>query len=118
MNENVFELDLFYNTAVSAIRESQVQYLRKMKAKPFEQNLPHVEALSAGDYARLRWWEKISYKWTLRKQRKAYDAALRKQKRPVDDDLTCGYNAGIEMALRDFKEVYKATRKELLGDNK
>ena len=92
-------IELFYSEALAAIRAKQVDYLRKTKAEPFQQEIPEVDELSAGDYAILRWWQKIAYKWTLCKQRKARKKALRAQKFPVDEKLTKGYNAGIEAAI-------------------
>ncbi len=113
---NDYDINLYYQTVVSSIREQQVKYLRAQKALPFTQDLPEVQELSPGEYAQLGFWAKLSYKRQLKKQRKAYNKALRQQKRPVNDDLTYGYNAGIEMALKvlagEHKEYCKLMEKE------
>ena len=113
MDEKKHFIELFYLAAVSTIREKQVSYLRKTKAQPFLQDIPDIDELSPGDYAKLRWWQKIAYKWTLRKQRKARRKALRAQKRPVDDDLTRGYNSGIELALDALARKHAEFLREL-----
>ena len=105
-SEKTYELDLYYQMAVSAIREGQVNYLSKIKALPFEQELPKIEELTASEYAQLSVWERFRYKRELGRQIRAYNKALRQQKRPIDDDLTKGYNAGIEMALSTLEREY------------
>ena len=108
MNETNSDIELFYQMVLSSIRERQVEYLRKKKAEPFPQALPKVDELSAGEYAKLKFWQKLVYKRMLKKQIKARNKALRKQKRPVDDDLTRGHNGGIELALLELECTYKA----------
>ena len=107
ISEKTYELHLYYQKAVSAIRDGQVKYLSKMKALPFEQDLPEIEELTASEYAQLSFWARIRYKIELRRQIRVYNKALRRQKRPVDDELTKGYNAGIEMALFLLECEYK-----------
>ena len=109
----MIELELFYNKATVAIREAQAEYLKKQRSQPFEQELPVVKEATAEDYAKMFLWDKLVYRWQLRKQRKRYRKALRAQKTPVDERLTRGYNAGMECALRELAGVYKAFSKEL-----
>ena len=109
----MIELDLFYNKATVAIREEQAKYLKNQRSQPFAQELPEVKELSAGEYARLFLWDKLVYRWQLRKARKRYKKALKKQKTPVNEKLIKGYNAGMECALLELEGVYKAFSKEL-----
>ncbi|MBQ8685139.1 MAG: hypothetical protein IJ514_03085 [Clostridia bacterium] len=112
----MIELELFYNLTVVSIREAQAEYLKGQKRQPFAQELPEVDEASAEAYAKMSFFQKFVYKLQLRKQKRRYKKALRAQKQPVDERLTKGYNAGIEMALhvldREFKVFYKRMEKE------
>lgn len=107
----MIEIDLFYKSVVVAIREDQAEYLKRVRAVPFEQDLPEVEEISAEAYAQLSFWQKWAYKRMIRKQWRRYKKALRAQKEPVDERLTRGYNAGIEMALCAIEREFKALEK-------
>ena len=109
----MIEVELFYNLAKSSMRDEQAAYLKKQRSQPFVQELPDVEEISAGAYAKLTFWKKIVYRLQLRKQRKAYRKALRRQKTPVEEQLTRGYNAGIELALRVLDREFNAYSKRL-----
>ncbi len=103
----MIEIELFYNKAVLAVRSAQADYLKGQKRLPFAQELPKVEAISAEAYAALSKEGKRAYKTEYRKQRKALRKAKRAQKRPVEERLTRGYNAGIEKALYVFQCEYR-----------
>ena len=109
----MIELDLFYNKATVAIREKQADYLKRQRSQPFPQELPKLEEKTAFEYSQLFFWDKFIYRWQLRKARKRYKKALKRQKMPVDEKLIKGYNAGMECALRELEGVYKAFSKEL-----
>lgn len=109
----MIELELFYNKAVSKIREKQADYLKKQKAQPFQQVLPEVVEITPEEWAKLRLFHKFAYRWALRKQRRAVKKAMKRQKRPVDDVLTKGYNAGIEMALAELERQFVAYSRTL-----
>ena len=109
-------IDLYYQTVTAAIRKEQVGYLYSQRALPFQQELPEVEEISSGEYARLRWRQKRAYRRMLRKQKRAYNKALRRQKRPVDEQLTKGYNAGIEMALKVLRTEHAKFCKMMKDD--
>ena len=108
--------ELFYKRIQSRIRERQAAYLKAQRSQPFAQELPTVEEVSAETYAQMTLLKKLAYLRMIRKQRKRYKKALRAQKVPVDERLTRGYNAGVEMALdeleSEFKEFYKRLQKE------
>lgn len=106
------ELDLFYYTAVSAIQESRADYLKKQKSIAFQQELPKVEEASAETYAKMNVFQKIVYTFRLKRLKKKYKKALRRQKRPMDEKLTKGFNAGIEQALNILECIYKQKRAE------
>lgn len=110
------ELELFYEKVESAIREEQAAYLRKQRAQPFKQDLPVVQEVSAEAYAKMTILQKIAYRWELRKQVKRYNKALKRQNQPVDERLTRGYNAGIELSLtvleREFVRYYRRLEKQ------
>ena len=112
------EIDLFFNKATAAIRERQADYLRAKRALPFKQELPPVEELSAENYAKLKPFQRLRYKRELKRQTRAYKKALRAQKRPIDEQLTLGYNAGIEAALRILESEYREYSKQLKKDEK
>lgn len=107
----MIEIELFYNQSSSAIRAEQADYLSKVKQIPVAQDLPEVETISAENYAKLTLWQKFVYRRRLRKQRKAYRKAKRRQKHPVDEVITKGYSAGIEMSLRVLKREFEAFNK-------
>ena len=114
-SERTYEICLYYQMAVSSIRDEQVQYLSKIKSLPFNQTLPDIKELTASEFSQLPFFARLRYKWELRRQIRAYKKALRQQKRPIDDVLTKGYNAGIEMALstleREFNKYVRALEK-------
>ena len=101
-----YDINLYYQSVVSAIRQEQVEYLRKQRAEPYKQDLPEVKEMSPEKYAKLTFLQKIAYKVELQKQTKAYKKALREQKHPVDERLAKGYNAGIEVALKTLKSYH------------
>lgn len=109
----MIELELFYNKAVSKIREKQADYLKKQKAQPFAQVLPEVKEISPEEWVKLRLFHKFIYRFELRRQRRALKKAMKRQKRPVDDKLTRGYNAGIEMALAELERQFVAYSRTL-----
>ena len=100
------EIQLFYYQSVSNIRAVQASYLAKIKQVPFERELPEVVEVSAEEYAKMKFIQRLRYRRRLRKQKKAYKKALRRQKRPIDEAITNGYNAGIEMALKSLKATF------------
>lgn len=104
----MIEIELFYNKAVLAVRSAQADYLKGQKRLPIAQELPKVEVISAEAYAALSKEEQRAYKTEYRKQRKALRKAKRAQKRPVEERLTRGYNAGIEKSLDILDVEYKA----------
>ena len=106
----IANLDLFYYTARSAIQESRADYLKKQKAIAFQQELPKVEEASAEAYANMNLIQKIVYEIRLKRLKKKYKKALRKQKRPMDEKLTKGFNAGVEEALNILECIYKQTK--------
>lgn len=114
----MIEVELFYNLARSSIRDEQAAYLKKQRSQPFAQELPDVEEISAEAYAKLTLWQKIVYRLRLRKQRKAYKKALKQQKVPMEEQLTRGYNAGIELALRALEREFDTFSKRLAKENK
>lgn len=103
-------LDLFYYTARSAIQESRADYLKKQKAIAFQQELPEVEEATAEAYAKMNIIQKLVYEIRLYRQKKKYKKALRQQKRPMDEKLTKGFNAGVEEALNILECIYKQTK--------
>lgn len=104
------ELDLFYYTAKAAIQESRADYLKKQKSIAFQQELPKVEEASAETYAKMNVFQKIVYTFRLKRLKKKYKKALRRQKRPMDEKLTKGFNAGIEQALNILECIYKQNK--------
>ena len=109
----MIELELFYEKAVVAIREEQADYLKHQRSQPFPQELPTVDEASAKEYAKMKLLQKLAYHFHLRKQRKAYKKALKRQKYPVDEVLTRGYNAGIEMSLERLEREFKGFKKRI-----
>ncbi len=109
----MIELELFYNLATVAIREQQAEYLKKQRSVPIRQLLPEVEEASAEEYAKMTFWQKVVYKYSVRKQVKRLKKAKRAQKTPVDEKLTRGYNAGIEIALKALEREFNAFSKRL-----
>ncbi len=109
----MIELELFYNLATVAIREEQAEYLKKQRSVPIRQLLPEVVEASAEVYAKMTFWQKVVYLYQLRKQQKRRKKALKAQKKPVDEKLTRGYNAGIELALSTLEREFKAFNKRL-----
>ena len=102
------KLELFYNKICVSVQAERATYLKWKRSQPFPQELPEVKELSAEKYAKLTFWEKVAYRKELRKQKKALRKAKRAQKRPVDEQLTRGYNAGLEKALQLISAEYKA----------
>ena len=102
-----YDINLYYQSVVSAIRQEQVEYLRKQRSEPYKQDLPEVKEMSPEEYAKLTFWQKIAYKIELQKQTKAYKKALKAQKHPVDERLAKGYNAGIEVALKALQAYHE-----------
>lgn len=107
------EIEVFYYTSLSSIRQEQAEYLKKQKRQPFELALPVVNEISAEEYAKLKLFQRWRYLRMIRKQRKRYKKALRAQKMPVDERLTRGYNAGVEMALKVLSAEYREYMKRL-----
>lgn len=101
------KLELFYSKAKSAMQAERARYLKGKKALPIAQELPEVKEISAEEYAKLRFLARIAYKMELNRQKRAYKRAKKGQKRPVDDVLTRGYNAGLEMAITLLRREYK-----------
>ena len=109
----MIEIDLFYNVVVAAIRDRQADYLKRQRSVPFKQDLPEVVEMEAEAYAKMRFFQRLAYRRYLRKQYRQRRKAMKRQKFPVDELLTRGYNAGIEMALRVLDGEFKAYMKEL-----
>ncbi len=114
----MIEIEFFNKTVESAIRAEQAAYLQRVKSVPFPQNLPTIEEATAEEYAKMSFWEHVLYRYYIRKQRKRLRKALRAQKTPVDERLTKGYNAGVEMALRVLEREFLAFSKTLERLNK
>lgn len=112
----MIRIELFYKRIQSRIRERQADYLKAQRSQPFPQKLPTIDYIEAEEYAKMSFKEKFAYRMEIRRQKKRYNKALKGQKMPVDERLTRGYNAGIEMALdeleSEFKEFYKRLQKE------
>ncbi len=102
----MIELDLFYMTVSAAIREAQAEYLKKQKRLPVERTLPEVQEVSAESYANFSFWKKLVYRRSLKRQYKRLKRVIKAQKPPIEDKLTRGYNAGIEMALSVIKREF------------
>ena len=113
---NMIELELFFERVNAGILSAQARYLKKQKSRPFEQELPEVEEITAEKYVKLSFFQRLRYFFVIRKQRRRYRKALRKQRRPVDEDLTYGYNAGIELALSVLSKEYKTLISTLQED--
>ncbi len=109
------ELKVFYYKALTEIRREQSRYLSVMKRVPISQELPVIEEITAEEYAKLTLWRRILYRLRLRKQKKAYRKAERKQRTTVEDKLLKGYNSGMESAISILEKEYKELdkRKEL-----
>lgn len=114
----MIELDLFYARSSAAIRAVQANYLKKQKSVPFPQVLPTVKEVSANEFAKMKFFQKLAYKRYLTRQKKAYRKALRAQKQPVDERLTRGFNAGIESALSVLASEFSAYSKQLEKEDK
>lgn len=114
----MIEIDLFNKTVESAIRAEQAAYLRKVRSQPFEQDLPDVEEVSAETYSKMKLFQRLRYLIVLRKERRRFRKALNAQKRPVDDLLSKGYNAGVEMALKVLSKEYTVFIKSLKDSDK
>ena len=109
----MIEIELFYYTALSSIRQEQAGYLKRQRSIPFEQELPEVEEFNAEAYAKMKFLQKLSYRWALWKQMRRYKKALKAQREPMDERLTRGYNAGVEMALRVLSDEYRTYAKRM-----
>ena len=109
----MIELELFYNRAVVAVRSEQAEYLKEQKRVPLKYFLPVVEEKSAEELANLTKAERKLYSIDLRKAKKRLRKAKKEQKQPVEERLTKGYNAGIELALRVFSREFTAFMKYL-----
>ena len=100
------DVELFYYTAKGQIEATRADYLRKQKAIAFQQDLPDVQEATAEELAKMNIFQRIKYRFYLRKDKKRYKKALRHQRRPMDEDLTKGYNAGMEKALKILEFTY------------
>ena len=107
MTEVEAYLEYFYNNSMSRIEKERAEYLKKRKSIPFKQSLPPVREACASSIAKMNILQKIVYFITLKRQRRKYRKALRKQKRPMSETLTKGYNAGIEHATRVFRKCFE-----------
>ena len=113
----MIEIRLFGKIVESAVRQEQAAYLKKVRTQPFPQELPKVEEISEADYVKMGFWARWCYRRRLRQQRKRLKKALKAQKMPVDEQLTRGYNAGVEMTLRVLKDEYVRFMRELEKEN-
>lgn len=107
MTEVEAYLEYYFNTAMSQIQKERAEYLKKQKSIPYKQALPPVREACASSIAKMNIFQKIVYFITLKRQRRKYRKALRKQKRPMSETLTKGYNAGIEHATRVFRKCFE-----------
>lgn len=109
----MIELELFYKTTTDAIRSAQADYLKKQRSEPFAQDLPEVKEASAEELVKMGFIARMRYEYYLRRARKRYKKALKRQKYPVDELLTKGYNAGMERALRVLEREFEAFKKKI-----
>ena len=101
------EISYFYQMAYAMIETSRAKYLNRQKIVAHVPELPEVEEASAEELAKMFCWERWCYYWYLRKARKRYRKALRRQRVPLSETLTKGYNAGMETALDELDKAYK-----------
>lgn len=108
MKDVELELSYFYQTAYAMIETERACYLKRQKVVAYVPELPEVEEATAEELAKMWCWTRWWYYWHLRRAKKRYRKALKRQKRPLEEQLTKGYNAGMETALKELDKAYKA----------
>lgn len=108
MTETEIYLELFFKTAMERIQQDRAKYLKGQKSVPFKQYVPYVREACAQSVSKMSWWQRRKYFITLNRQKKKYKQALKKQKRPMEAELTKGYNAGIEHATSIFQKTFNS----------
>lgn len=111
------DIELFYKIIESEIRRQQAEYLYSQKRIPLPLSLPKVDPLPSGeDWQKLGWFRRWKLKCIYKRQVRDRHRAETHPALTMDDKLTKGYNAGIELALkvlsREFDRYSIRLRKE------
>lgn len=101
------QLSYFYQSAFAMIETKRAAYLKSQKVIAHVPNLPEIIEVTPEEYAKMNFFQRVRYKLYYKRAQKRYKKALRKQRLPLNERLTKGFNAGMEAALDELEKAYK-----------